>query len=88
MAKLNSKDGREKLQAMITQALDKNSESRRRTQTQREIVSSDQEDVSPKVSDLDFYPFDPSYLFTGMGSVSNYKKKRFARLRNSVSLVG
>ena len=40
-----------------------------------------------RISAIGYFPFDPSYLFCGTGSVRNYKKKRFGRLRNRVSLV-
>ena len=62
----------------------------RRTRTQRvEVeVSSYRGYDGRKVNARDFYPHDPSYYFTGEGSVLNYKKKRYARLRHRVSLIG
>ena len=61
----------------------------RRTRTLQIKVSSHRNyNSSRNVSAVGFYPYDPSYLFCGAGSVPNYKKKRFARLRNRVSLIG
>ena len=103
MTDINTKQNKQELLAMVAEVLQTNSASRRRartqlvrvssglkrkrTRTQREVVSSPRKYDSPKVRAIGFYPFDPSYLFCGVGSVSNYKKKRFGRLWNRVSLV-
>lgn len=43
---------------------------------------------SRRINAVRYFPYDPSFLFCGAGSVPNYRKKRFGRLRNRVSLVG
>jgi len=60
----------------------------RHARPRRAKISSYRVYGSRSVRAIDYFPFDPSYLFCGVGSVPNYKKKRFARLRNRVSLVG
>ena len=104
MTAINTIQNKQELLDMVASALKRNSDRRRRIRTKsvrvssglsrkhirtrRVTVSSDQENSSRNVIATGFYPYDPSYIFCGVGSVPNYKKKRFARLRQRVSLIG
>lgn len=66
----------------------KNRTGSRNARPRRIKASSYIEYESRRISAARYFPFDPSYLFCGTGSVQNYRKKRFGRLRNRVSLVG